>query len=65
MAQTRGARIVAQWAGRDRAICYCFQFVRRRHTSAAARSGNSPNFNTLTLDIFHFPLCILLYQYLP
>lgn len=29
-----------------------FSICPRRHTSAAARSGNSPNFNTLTLDIF-------------
>lgn len=48
----KSAPIVERLAGRDRAIWYCFQFVRRRHTSAAARSGNGPNFNTLTLDIF-------------
>lgn len=43
---------------RDRAICYCFQFVGRDHTSAPARSKKTaPTLIHLRLTFSH-PLCI-------
>lgn len=59
---SKNMSIVECEADRDRAICYCFQFVGRCHTSAAARSGNAnPTLIHLRLTFFH-PLCILLTQ---